>query len=311
MLIRPRAAAATTFSRRLGHVVGGDDRQSRNRPGSACRAPRWCPSCAPPAAPTEPTSRAAATTPVAMVSHFMMPPKMLTRIAFRCGLRSMILNASVTFSAVAPPPTSRKLAGSAAVQLDRVHGRHRQAGAVDQAADVAVERDIGQVELRRLDLGRIFLVQVAHRDDVRVAEQGVGVEIELGVERDDAAVPGEHQRVDLGQRWRRSPRTRGTAPAARRAPARRLDSGMPILRATSSASAAQKPAHRIDDHLVDLLRRLGGDFLDVHAALGAPSGRPSAWRGRRPCRRRVPADVGALFDQQPPHLLPLRARSGA
>ena len=41
----------------------------------------------------------------------MMPPKMLTRIAFTFGFFSMILNASVTFSAVAPPPTSRKLAG--------------------------------------------------------------------------------------------------------------------------------------------------------------------------------------------------------
>src|SRR5206468_6931648 len=57
------------------------------------------------------TSRAAATIPVAIVSHFMMPPKMLTNIALRPDLRSMILNASVTFSAVAPPPTSRKFAG--------------------------------------------------------------------------------------------------------------------------------------------------------------------------------------------------------
>src|SRR5690606_27502241 len=57
------------------------------------------------------TSRAAATTPAAMVSHFMMPPKMLTRIAFTFGFESMILNAAVTFSVVAPPPTSRKFAG--------------------------------------------------------------------------------------------------------------------------------------------------------------------------------------------------------
>src|SRR5438105_572651 len=57
------------------------------------------------------TSRAALTTPLAMVSHFMMPPKMLTRIAFTLRLESMILNAAVTLSAVAPPPTSRKLAG--------------------------------------------------------------------------------------------------------------------------------------------------------------------------------------------------------
>ena len=38
------------------------------------------------------------------------------------------------------------------------------------------------------------------RDDVGVAEQRVRVEIELGVERDDLAVAGEDQRVDLGER---------------------------------------------------------------------------------------------------------------
>src|SRR5262249_3802975 len=59
-----------------------------------------------------PTAREATITPSAMVSQRMMPPKMLTRMAFTSGFFSMILKASVTFSAVAPPPTSRKLAGS-------------------------------------------------------------------------------------------------------------------------------------------------------------------------------------------------------
>ncbi|KAF4529562.1 hypothetical protein B566_EDAN017918 [Ephemera danica] len=58
------------------------------------------------------TALHAAITPSAMVSHFMMPPKMFTRMPFTLLLASMILKASVTFSAVAPPPTSRKLAGS-------------------------------------------------------------------------------------------------------------------------------------------------------------------------------------------------------
>src|SRR5215469_16354544 len=57
-------------------------------------------------------SRAAATMPSAMMSHFMMPPKMLTRMPFTWGSRTMILKAAVTFSFEAPPPTSRKLAGS-------------------------------------------------------------------------------------------------------------------------------------------------------------------------------------------------------
>src|SRR5690606_7364743 len=48
----------------------------------------------------------------------------------------------------------------AAIQLDHIHGGHGQACTVHQAADVAVERDVGQVEFRGLDFRRIFLVQV-------------------------------------------------------------------------------------------------------------------------------------------------------
>src|SRR5690554_1236642 len=58
------------------------------------------------------TSRAAVTTPLAMVSQRMMPPKMLTRMPLTLGFLSMMVKAAVTFSVVAPPPTSRKLAGS-------------------------------------------------------------------------------------------------------------------------------------------------------------------------------------------------------
>src|SRR5690606_35907412 len=60
-----------------------------------------------------PTSLTAAMTPSAITSHFMMPPNMLTNMPFTLGSAVMILNAAVTFSLFAPPPTSRKLAGSA------------------------------------------------------------------------------------------------------------------------------------------------------------------------------------------------------
>ena len=80
-----------------------------------------------------------------MTSHFVMPPKMFTRMPFTFGSEMMILNAAVTFSGVAEPPTSRKLAG-AAVELDDVHGRHGQAGAVHHAADLAVERDVVEID---------------------------------------------------------------------------------------------------------------------------------------------------------------------
>ena len=85
-------------------------------------------------------------------------------------------------------------------QLDDVHRRHGQAGAVDHAADRAVELDVIQRILRRFDLERIFLGQVAHVLDVRVAEEGVVVERHLRVEREQVAFFGHDQRIDLDER---------------------------------------------------------------------------------------------------------------
>src|SRR5262245_32315137 len=62
---------------------------------------------------SRPTSLTAAITPSAMMSQRMMPPKILTRMPWTWVSEVMILNAAVTFSRVAPPPTSRKLAGLA------------------------------------------------------------------------------------------------------------------------------------------------------------------------------------------------------
>src|SRR5208282_2754904 len=59
----------------------------------------------------KPTSFTAATTPSAMTSQRMIPPKILIKIPFTLGSEVMILNAAVTFSLLAPPPTSRKFAG--------------------------------------------------------------------------------------------------------------------------------------------------------------------------------------------------------
>jgi len=74
----------------------------------------------------------------------------------------MILNASDTRSLVAPPPTSRKLAGTTAVQVHDVHGAHGETGAVDHAADVAVERDVVDFPLRGMHLARVLLRGIVH-----------------------------------------------------------------------------------------------------------------------------------------------------
>src|SRR5690606_28507273 len=88
----------------------------------------------------------------------------------------------------------------AAEQLDGVHGGHGQTGAVDQAADVAVELDVGQVELAGLDFGGVFFIEVAVLDDLGMAEQRIGVEVELGVQGDDVVAAVAVEGVDLDQR---------------------------------------------------------------------------------------------------------------
>ena len=88
----------------------------------------------------------------------------------------------------------------AAIELDDVHRRHREPGAVHHAADVAVELDVVEIVLAGLELGRVLLVLVAQLRDVLVAEQRVVVEVHLGVERDHVAGAGDDQRIDLDMR---------------------------------------------------------------------------------------------------------------
>ena len=129
-----------------------------------------------------------------------MPPKMLTRMPSTFGSDRMILNAAVTCSLVGAAADVEEVGRRRAVQLDDVHRRHGQAGAVDHAADVAVERDVVQVVLGGLQLLRVLLRLVAQLVQLRVAEQGVVVEADLGIERDDVAGAGDDQRVDLDDR---------------------------------------------------------------------------------------------------------------
>jgi hypothetical protein len=50
-----------------------------------------------------------------------------------------------------------------AIELDDVHRRHGKARAIDHAADIAVERHIGEVELGRFDLLGVFFGEIAQR----------------------------------------------------------------------------------------------------------------------------------------------------
>ena len=112
----------------------------------------------------------------------------------------MIRNASVTRAAFAVPPTSRKFAGDEPYSLMMSMVAMARPGAVHHAADLAVERDVVQVVLDRVQLLRVHLAVVAQRFQVLVAEQRVVVEGHLGVQRDDLARAGDDQRVDLDDR---------------------------------------------------------------------------------------------------------------
>ena len=74
------------------------------------------------------------------------------------------------------------------MQLDDVHGRHGEPGAIDHAADIAVESDVVELGALGLDLDRILLGFVAQPGDVGVPEQRVVVEAHLGVEGDQLSV---------------------------------------------------------------------------------------------------------------------------
>src|SRR2546426_2774301 len=60
--------------------------------------------------------------------------------------------------------------------------------------------DVRKIELGSFDFGGVFLVEVAHGDDLRMAEERVRIEVELGVEGEHLAVAGEDERIDFRQR---------------------------------------------------------------------------------------------------------------
>jgi hypothetical protein len=79
--------------------------------------------------------------------------------------------------------------GLAPGELDHVHRGHGEARAVDDAADVAVEAHIGEPVIGGHRLARVLLRRVAQRGDLRAAEERVGVEAHLGVERHEVPPP--------------------------------------------------------------------------------------------------------------------------
>jgi len=84
-------------------------------------------------------------------------------------------------------------------QLDDIHGCHCQPGAVDHAAHLAVQLDVGKTVLRSLYFGWLLFGQVPQFIELGMPVEGVVVEVELGVQCHDATVFGNDEGVDLGK----------------------------------------------------------------------------------------------------------------
>src|SRR6185437_7332926 len=155
----------------------------------------------------------------------------------------------------------------AAVKLDDVHRRHGEARAIDHAADLAVELDVGEIELRRLDLHRFLLVEIAQLLNILMTVKRVVVEIDLGIEADDFAVLGHDQRIDLQKTH--VLRDEGLVKASNHAADLLGLLALELERRGDVVSDIGRIAcRRLDLEGLDLFRRLMRHFLDVHAALG-------------------------------------------
>src|SRR5699024_2417730 len=189
----------------------------------------------------------------------------------------------------------------AARQLDHVHGGHGQAGAVDHAADVAVHGDVVEAVLLRLGLGRVFLGQVAHGGQVRVAELGVVVGVDLAVQRGQRTVFQHGQRVQLDQRQVLLVEQLVQAHHDLRQLAH-----LPGVQVHGEADiAALVGLQALDEiHLygVDVLGRLARDLFDVHAAmLGGDERHRTAVTIDQHRQVQLAGDVGGIGDQHHVH----------
>ncbi len=153
------------------------------------------------------------------------------------------------------------------------------------------------------DLGWILFVEIAHGDDVFVPVKCVVVEVHLGIERDHIAAAGENQRIDFHQRRVGFPE-RLVQAFQYRARLRHACVGNADLACQVVGLRIGQSLLRVDEYLVDFFRRVRGDLFDVHAAFRG-SHHADFLRAAVHDQSDVQllADIGALFDQQAPHLL--------
>ena len=153
------------------------------------------------------------------------------------------------------------------MQLNDVHGAHRQARAVNHATNVAVQRDVVQFPLRSLRFARIFLRLVAHFAQIRLAEQRVAVSAQLAVEADQIALFGDNQRVDLDQR-QVALKENGRQAHENFSELLNLFTFQTQFKRQFTTLVRHRARQRIEGDLMDQMRSLFRHFFDFHAAFG-------------------------------------------
>ena len=190
------------------------------------------------------------------------------------------------------------------MQLDEVHGGHRQSRPVHHAADVAGQGDIIDARLVRRRFARIGLAVVPQGGKPVLAIQGVVVDRHFAIQRQQTVVLRNDEGIDLQQgqiQPHEGPVQAGQQPAkclVRRArqPQRKSEVANLII------LQAQQGIAQFTQNFVGAAMR---HFLDVHA-----SGRRSGHR--HPFRRAVHQQAQiklarngqSLFDEHPAHRLP-------
>ena len=119
----------------------------------------------------------------------------------------------------------------------------------------------------RLDLARVFLLGIAECGDLGMAEEGVVVEVDLGVEAEKPAVLRLDQRVDLAEAHVLGER-RGIELADEIDAGLDLRTGKAEAEGDGAADEGRVARGRVDMDGEDFFRRRRRHFLDIHAALG-------------------------------------------